>query len=123
MEVRNLGPALANGVILAYSGHVPKADQVDLGAIGAQESRWVTLHVVSTKSGSATVTVTAYYDDSRGVRQRPAVETIPLHVGRRPEVHQHFYGPHVSGDGVIIMRGSHAPAGGPRVQVVGLGET
>lgn len=119
VEVHNLGPALALDVILAYSGHVPKADQVALGAIGAQDSRWVTLHVVPTQSGSATVTVAAYYSDGRGVRQRPTTETIPLRVGRRPEIHQHYYGPHVGGDGVIILRGG---AGGERQVRVQSGE-
>ncbi len=105
VELRNLGPALAQGVILAYQGHVPKADQVNVGAIGPGESRWVTLPVVPTQSGSATLAVTAYYVDGRGVSQWPVVETIPLWVGRPPEVHQHFYGPHIGGDGTIIVRG------------------
>lgn len=119
VEVCNLGPALAHGVVLAFQGHVPAAGQVDLNAIGPNEKRWVTLYVAPTESGSATLTVTAYYADRHGAAQPPVVETIRLRVGQRPEVHQHFHGPHISGDGVIILRGG---AGGERQVRVQSGE-
>lgn len=43
-------------------------------------------------------------------------ETISLHVGRRPDIHHHYYGPHISGDGVIILRGDAGGARQVRVQ-------
>ncbi len=46
----------------------------------------------------------------------PMAETIPLHVGRRPDIHHHYYGPHIGGDGVIILRGDAGGARQVRVQ-------
>lgn len=105
VEVRNEGPALACKVVLAYQGHVPRAGQMELGAIGPGGSRLVTLAVVGARTGAAVVKVTTTYTDSLGKDQQPVTEEISFWVNRPPEVHHHYYGPHIDGDGVIIVRG------------------
>lgn len=111
VEVRNLTDFVAYDVTLRYKGHVKQAGEMRLGSLGAHQDKLVTIAVAPTASGSATLTVAATYFDSLRRQQLPVALEIRLKVNRPPEIHQHFHGPHIGGDGVIIL---HGGAGGER---------
>jgi len=105
VRVANRTAVLARDVVLAYQGHVQQAGERSLGSLGLHGERLEAIEVVPTESGSATLRVTARYADPAGHPQPPAYLELRLKVAQPPEVHHHYHGPHVSGDGVIIMRG------------------
>jgi hypothetical protein len=99
---------LACDVVVAWYGHVQRPGEVSLGSIGSGPGRVVPIAVVPSESGSALLRVTAYYNDSRGHPQMPAYLEVRLQVAEPAQVRRHFHGPrvgpHVAGDGVIIVR-------------------
>ena len=109
--VSNCTDVLACDVLLAYEGHVHRAGEQVLGSLGPRAERRVEIDVVPTESGSAMLRVMASYNDSKGRPQRPVPLEIRLKVAQPPEIHQHYYGPHVDGDGVIIVRGESGGRG------------
>ena len=109
--VRNLTSVLARDVVLSYRGHVKRAGRLDPVSLGPHAEKMASIEVVPTESGSATLEVTAHYADAQGRPQRPVSLNVRLKVGRPPEVHQHYYGPVVNGEGIIIMRGSAGGTG------------
>lgn len=111
--VQNLTGYAAHDVTLRYRGHVQQAGESYLGTIGPRRERLVEIAVVPTASGSAELILTLRYQDGARTPQPPVHFTFTLSVSRPPELHQHFHGPTVTGDGVIIMRG----AGGRQVRV------
>ncbi len=109
--VSNCTDALACDVRLAYEGHVQRAGEQRLGSLGPRAERMVEIEVVPTESGSAMLRVTTAYSDSKGRPQRPVPLEVRLKVAQPPEVHHHYYGPHVGRDGVIILRGESGGRG------------
>lgn len=105
VRVANRTKVLACDVVLAYSGHVQRAGELPLDGLGPHGERMVPIDIVPSKSGSAMLQVTVCYTDPAGQPQRPAYLEVRLKVAQPPEVHHHYHGPHVSGDGVIIVRG------------------
>jgi hypothetical protein len=105
VRIANLAEAPAHAVTLAYHGPVRRADERSLANIGPRAERIEEIAVVPTQSGSATLEITVRYADARGQPQTPVDLDVRLQVARPPEVHHHYYGPVIGGDGVIIMRG------------------
>jgi outer membrane protein assembly factor BamB len=113
IAVQNLTDHLARDVVLGYRGHVAKAGERSLGALGPHSERLVEIPIVPTASGSARLDLALHYANSTGQPQPPVPLSISLAVSRPPEVHNHYHGPvaWVNGEGVIIMRNSGDAAG------------
>lgn len=106
MRVTNRTAAPAHKVELTYRGDVKRAGKQSLGTLGPKASRDVEIEITPTESGSALVRISAAYSDAAGRPQRPALLEVRLKVAEPPQVHHHYYGPHIGGDGVIMVRGS-----------------
>ena len=111
--LRNHSSHPARDLVLSHRGHVQRAGDRRLGRLGPNGQQLVEIPIIPTASGSAEIELTLQYQDSACTPQLPATLSISLSVSRPPEVHQHFYGPTVTGDGVIIMRGE----GGRQIRV------
>jgi outer membrane protein assembly factor BamB len=105
VRITNETNVLAREVVLAYEGHVRQAGERPLGSLGPRESRLEAIEPVPTETGSTMLRVRVRYADPQGRPQEPVSLGVRLRVARPPEVHHHYYGPVVSGDGVIILRG------------------
>ncbi len=81
VRVRNLLEALACDVLLTWQGHVQRPGEMSLGSIGPGPGRPVSIPVMPSESGSATLRVAAYYKDSRGHPQPPAYLEVRLAGG------------------------------------------
>jgi hypothetical protein len=104
VTIRNVQPALAQGVILHFSGHVAQAGRVDVGTIGPSDEEVRQVEVTPSASGSALVRLHVAYTDARGNHQDQEELTVRLAVAQPPKVEYHYHGPTVAGDGVIIQR-------------------
>ncbi len=114
--VSNCTEVMARDIVLRYSGHVRLAGERFLGSLGPSAERMEAIEVVPTESGSATLEVVARYADAEGRPQRPVPLVVRLKVGRPPVIHQHYYGPHIGGDGVVVLHGEGG-GGGRRLRV------
>lgn len=117
IAVVNLTERLAQRAVLRCGGHVTLHQSAEFAVAGHQEHR-IDIPVTPTRSGSATLNLHLTYADSRSHAQPPVAMAVRLSVAQPPVVQNHFYGPTITGEGVIIMRGE-----GGRVVQVGDGDS
>jgi hypothetical protein len=111
VRVINESEKPAYEVMLMYEGHVREAGERPLGSLEPFETRLVSIEVEPTETGSAMVRVGVRYRDAKGRLGRPVRLDMRLKVAQPPQVHHHYHGPVITGDGVIIMRGTGVPSG------------
>jgi hypothetical protein len=96
---------LARDVKLQYGGDVLRPGEMALGSIGPEDDHRAKLFFTPTQSGVTRLDVTLTYYDVAGRPQRAVSKRVRLSVSAPPQVHNHYHGPVINGDGVIIMRG------------------
>lgn len=104
VAVTNLTPQTATQVRLRCGGHIARHDSAEFG-VAAHGERVIDVPVAPTTSGSATLELHLTYADARGRGQPPVELSVRLSVAQPPVIQQHFHGPTITGEGVIIMRG------------------
>ena len=115
--VTNLTATPAQDVRVIYTGDVAQMGRVAVGALDAHLQRTISIPILPTRDGAAELTLRLEYADLSGQEQFPGYLHLRLHVARPPEVHHHYYGPTIRGDGVIIMRGGSDAGGGRSIRI------